>query len=172
VYIRMWAQTRNQFIRQKARLVVARKMIECGMRVGDEHKVFVGDVEVDYTALARATGVDRRVVRQTVEQIEKSEKLRSLYSRLSPFGASLVGVASDLGYSVIVIGADPKATGIIATITNVLADHRVVIRQALAEDPDMVPDAKLTLVVEGELAGEVIGRLESLDLVHSITVQK
>ncbi len=168
----MWAQVRTQFVRQKARLVVARKMIEWGMRVGEGHKVFVGDVEVDYTALARATGVDRRVVKQTVEQIEKNERLYSLYSRLSPFGASLVGVASELGYSVIVIGADPKATGIIATVTKVLADHHVVIRQALAEDQDMVPDARLTLIVEGELAGEVIGKLESLDLVNSITVKK
>jgi uncharacterized protein len=168
----MWAQVKNQFVRQKARLLVARKMIECGMRGGEGQKIFVGNVEVDYTALARATGVDRRVVKQTVQQIERNERLMSLYSRLSPFGASLVGVASELGYSVIVIGADPKATGIIATITKVLADNRVVIRQALAEDQDMVPDAKLTLIVEGELAGEVIAKLESLDLVNSITVQK
>ncbi len=170
--MQMWAQVRNQFARQKARLGVARRMIECGMRVGEDRKVYVGDVEVDYTALARAVGVDRRVVKQTVDQIAKDQRLSSLYSKLSPFGASLVGVASELGYSVIVVGADPKATGIIATVTKVLADHRVVIRQALAEDEDMVPDAKLTLIVEGDLAGEVIGKLESLDLVNSITVRK
>ena len=168
----MWAQIRKQFRRKNARVAVARKMIECGMRVGGISQVYVGDVEIDYTALARAAGVDRRVVKQTVEQIERTPDLMAIYSKISPFGASLVGVASKLGYSVLVVGADPKARGVIAKVAKVLSDHGIVIRQALAEDEDMVPDAKLVMVVEGEPPGEVLAKLEALDLVESVTLRK
>jgi len=147
-------------------------MIECGMRVGGNSQVSVGDVEVDYTALARAADVDRRVVKQTVQKIERSSELMAIFSKLSPSGSSLVGVASALGYSVLVVGANPKATGVIAEVAKILSDSGIVIRQALAEDQGMVPDAKLTLVVEGEPPGDVLAKLEALDLVESVTLRK
>ncbi len=81
-------------------------------------------------------------------------------------------IASKLGYSTLIIEADPRASGVISTVTKVLADHNIVIRQALAEDPDMNPDARLTLVVEGNVTGEVVSQLESLIPVKSITVKK
>ena len=47
-----------------------------------------------------------------------------------------------------------------------------VVRQALADDPDMIPSAKLTLVVEGQVPGEVLAELNSLKMVRSVTVMK
>ena len=38
----------------------------------------------------------------------------------------------------------------------------MVVRQAVAEDPEMVPEAKMTLVVEGQLTGNAIEELQSL----------
>jgi len=154
------------------RAAIVKKMIESGIRVSEDLRLYVGDVEVDYSAVARAVRVDRRVVRQTVEQIRKNQFLSSIFSNLAPFGSSLVPVVSKLGYSAIVIEADPRRSGVMAAVTAVLAKHDLVIRQALADDPDMVPSAKMTLVVEGSLSGRAIKELNDLELVKSITILK
>jgi len=151
---------------------IVRKMIQCGMRISDDLKIYVDDVEVDYTAVARAVDVDRRVVKQTVEQIKKSRYLYSLFSNISPLGASLVNVVSELGYSAIVIEADPKSPGVMAAVAEILSRHGMVVRQALADDPEMVSDAKMTLVVEGRLSGPAIEELNRLKMVKSLKIVK
>ena len=149
-----------------------RKMIEYGIRVSEEGKLFVGGMEVDYSALARDAGADRRVVKQTAAQIRADPFLFSIFSGVTPVGASLLKVASRIGYSAIIIEADPRAAGVISKVTGVLARHGIVVRQALADDPDMVEQANLTLIVEGAVGGAVIGELEALEAVRGITVRK
>lgn len=168
----MWVNVRKQFDRQVVRPGVVRKMIDCGMRVGDDDKIYVGDVEVDYTAVARAAKVDRRVVKQTVQQIRGNRYLHSLFSKTMPLGTSLLNLVSQLGYSAIVIEADPKSPGVMAAVAEILSRHGMVVRQAVAEDPEMVPDAKMTLVVEGQLSGEAIAELNELKLVRSLKILK
>ena len=104
----MWPAIRKQFERQVVRPNVVRKMIECGMRVSEDEKIYVGDVEVDYLAVARAVDVDRRVVKQTVQQIRGNRFLYSIFGKTRPLGTSLVDLVSLLGYSAIVVEADPK----------------------------------------------------------------
>ncbi len=168
----MWSRVSEQFKGQKVRLDVARRMLEYGIRVSDDGGLFVGGLEVDYSALARDVGADRRVVKQTAEQIRKDPFLHSVFSRITPVGASLVPVVSRLGYSAIVIEADPRMAGVLSEAAAVLARHGIVVRQALADDPDMIPSAKLTLVVEGQIPGEVLSELNSLKMVRSVTVMK
>jgi uncharacterized protein len=168
----MWPSVRREFQRQAARPEVVRKMIECGMRVSPDEKVYVGDVKVDFSSIARATGVDRRVVKQTVHQIRMSRQLYSLFSVTRPLGTSLVGVVSQLGYNALVIEADPAAPGVMAEVAAILSRHGAVIRQAVAEDPEMVPEAKMTLVIEGRLTGDIVEELSSLDVVRSLKILK
>jgi hypothetical protein len=151
---------------------VVKKMIECGMRVSDDAKLYVDDVEQDYSAVARAAGVDRRVVRQTAEQVRENRYLYSIFSRTRPLGTSLLGVVSQLGYSAVVIEADPRSPGVMAGVAGILSRHGMVVRQALADDPDMVPDAKMTLVVEGQLSGKSVEELSGLDAVRSLKILK
>jgi predicted regulator of amino acid metabolism with ACT domain len=168
----VWPRVRKKFERQRVRAEVVMKMIECGIRVTEGGKLYVGDVEVDHTAVARAVDVDRRVVSKTVEQIKSDRFLFSLFSRITPSGASLVNVVSELGYTAIVIEADPRAAGVIASVAAILARHCLVVRQALADDPDMVPDAKMTLVVEGHVPGRALQELNELKIVKSVKVLK
>jgi len=168
----VWQNIRKQFERQVVRPDVVKKMIECGMRVSDDEKIYVGDVEVDYMAVARAADVDRRVVKQTVHQIRENRYLYSLFSRTRPLGTSLVGLVNQLGYTAIVIEADPKSPGVMAGVAEILSRHGMVVRQAVAEDPEMVPEAKMTLVVEGQLTGNAIDELQSLNVVRSIKILK
>jgi predicted regulator of amino acid metabolism with ACT domain len=167
----MWPNVKKQFSRQVVRADIVKKMIESGIRVGTDDKLYVGDIEVDYTAVAKAVGVDRRVVKQTVKQIRENPFLNGIFPNITPFGSSLVSVVSKLGYSAIVIESDPKQVGVMAAVAAILAKHELVIRQALAEDPDMVPDAKMTLVVEGSI-GKAIQELNQLDMVKSIKIIK
>ncbi len=168
----MWPSIRKQFERQAVRPEIVRKMIECGMRVSDDEKIYVDNVEVDYTAIANALDVDRRVVKSTAQQIRRNRYLYSLFSKTKPLGTSLVDVVSHLGYTAIVIEADPKSPGVMAGVAEILARHGMVVRQAVAEDPEMVPDAKMTLVVEGQLTGQAMEELNGLKVVRSIKILK
>ena len=168
----MWANVRKEFQRQVVRPEIVKKFIECGMRVGEGDKIYVGDVEVDYTAISRALDVDRRVVKQTVQQIRGNRYLNSLFSRTAPLGTSLANVVSQLGYTGIIIEADPRSPGVMAAVAEILSRHGTVVRQAVAEDPEMVPDAKLTLVVEGQLSGDAMEGLNELKMVRSIQILK
>lgn len=168
----MWTNVRRQFERQVVRPDVVKKMIECGMRVSDDEKIYVGDVEVDYSAVARAVDVDRRVVKQTAEQIRRNRYLYSLFSKTKPLGTSLVDLVRELGYTALVIQADPKSPGVMAGVAEILSRHGMVVRQAVAEDPEMVLDAKMTLVVEGQLTGQALEELHALEVVSSMKILK
>ena len=168
----MWPSVRKQFDRQVVRPEIVRKMIACGMRVSDDEKIYVDDVEVDYTAVARAVDVDRRVVKQTAQQIRRTRFLYSLFSKTRPLGTSLVDLVTQLGYTAIIIEADAKSPGVMAGAAEILSRHGMVVRQAVAEDPEMVPDARLTLVVEGQLTGQAMEELNGLKVVRSIKILK
>jgi uncharacterized protein len=168
----VWPNVRKQFERQVVRPEIVRKMIECGMRVSDDEKIYVDDVEVDYTAVAKALDVDRRVVKQTAQQIRRNRYLYSLFSKTRPLGTSLVDLVSQLGYTAIIIEADPKSPGVMAGVAEILSRNGMVVRQAVAEDPEMVPDAKMTLVVEGQLTGQAMEELNGLKVVRSIKILK
>jgi len=168
----LWPSIERAFARQGSRLMVVRKMLEYGIRVSKDGKLFVGGLEVDYSALARDADTDRRVVKQTATKIRDDPYLFSIFSGISPVGASLLNLTSSIGCSAIIVEADPRAAGVISAVTGVLARHGIVVRQALADDPDMVRNAKLTLIVEGKPSGEVMGELEGLDAIKGITVKK
>jgi predicted regulator of amino acid metabolism with ACT domain len=170
----MWQNVRRQFPerRNTVRPEIVRKMIECGMRVSKDDKIFVRDVEVDYTAVAKAVGADRRVVKETVRQIRTDPYLFSIFSKTKPLGTSMVEFVAQLGYTAIVIEADAESSGIMAGVAEILSRHGMVVRQALADDPEMVPDAKMTLVIAGPLTGQAMEELNGLKSVRSIKILK
>lgn len=159
-------------MRQRSRLEVVQKMIQLGISVDSKGRMSIGNLQVYDTALARAVGVDRRVVRNTVTQILGDTELREIFGKVKPVGTSLVEIASLLGYTVLVISADPYKPGVIAGVADVLADANIVIRQALADDPDMTQDPKLTLVLEGKVPASVLAEIQDIQSVRSITLLK
>ncbi len=167
----MWRQIQNKFTRQKARLIVVRKMIELGVKVENGNRLRVGNVDVGDSALAKSVGVDRRVVRNTVNQIMHDPDLKNIFTRVKPIGTSLVDIAAILGYSVIVVHADPHKPGVMSGISSILSEYDVVIRQALADDPDFTPDPKLTLVLDCKIPSEAIAKIQSIELIESLTLK-
>jgi predicted regulator of amino acid metabolism with ACT domain len=166
----MWNAVKGHFMKRKAGLQVARLLIENGIRVDESGRFYVADVEVTDVSLARAAGVDRRVVRDTADYILADELMRPIFMKLRPAGTSLVGVASHLGYTVLKINADPHRSGILAGVTKILADNDLMVRQALADDPDLNPDPALTLVVAGRVPAKAVEEIQGLPYISSITL--
>ena len=158
------------FSRRKAGLSVVRLMVEYGIRIDGSGKYYIGDVELTDNAIARAAGVDRRVVRETAKFLLSNPELKSIFLKLKPAGPSLVDVAPQLGFTVIKLYADPHSPGIIASVSSILAKYGLVIRQALADDPDLYPNPALTIVVEGKIPAQALEKLQGLKCIRSFSI--
>ena len=153
VDVQMWRKISDRLKEYPSRLKVARTLVELGFSVKDG-KIFCGEVEQSELKIARAIGVDRRTVKETAESIESDPLLQSVFKGLKPAGPFLPDVAKHLGYRVIEIYADTHGVGIVAGVTALISKEGISIRQAVADDPDLTPEPKLTLVVEKEPSGE------------------
>jgi len=166
----MWKSIAKKFEEAPAKLKVARLLIENGLRIGEDGRVYCGDVEIPDTKIARVLDVDRRVVRETIKYVMSDEILRKVFTRLKPAGALLRDVAALFGYGVLEIRADPSAVGIIAGVAQALAKAGISIRQIHAEDPDLNPDPKLIVITERAVPGEVIQEILKVPNVKSVTI--
>jgi len=156
--VQMWRGISNRLKEYPGRLKVARTLVELGLSVRNS-RIFCGEVKQSELKIARAIGVDRRTVRETAEFIESDPVLQSVFKGLRPAGPFLPGVAKHFGYRVIEIYADPHEVGIVAGATALISNEGISIRQAIADDPDLTPEPKLTLVVEKEPSGDALQQM-------------
>jgi len=166
----MWKQILSRFSREEGKLRVLRLMLDLGIRVDTNGRLAVGNVQVGDLAVARAAGTDRRVVRSTVNRILGDPQLRPFFANLRPGAVSTRDVAKRLGHSVIEITADARRAGIISRVTSILAQAGAVILQAEAQDPELFPEPKLTLVVKGKIPTGTLQKIASLKLVKTLTL--
>jgi len=165
----MWSKIVERMKDFPARLKVVRLMIEYGLGVREDGRLVVGPVEVSEASVARAAGVDRRIVKKTVEQLLLDPFLKKIFTGLRPAGALLAPIAKELGYYVVEIRADPTAPGILAGAAQIAAEEGISIRQAVAEDPELFPEPKLILVLERPLSGEGVNKILKVPHVKSVT---
>jgi len=165
----MWSRISDKLEEFPARLKIIRLMIEYGIGVNEEGKIVVGPVEISDTSIAKAVGVDRRVVRKTVEQILEDENLKRIFTGIRPAGAFLAPIAKELGLYVVEIRADPTASGVLAEAAKIIASEGISIRQAVAEDPELFPEPKLILVLERPLSGDGLNKMLKIPHVKSVT---
>jgi predicted regulator of amino acid metabolism with ACT domain len=152
------------------RLKVARLCIENGLAIRDDG-IYLNQIEIPTARIARATGVDRRTVVETVRMIQSDKGLRAIFGQLQSAGLSLKGVAKQLGLGVVEISAkDPKDIGILAGASKLLADAGISIRQALVDDPELSPDPKLTLIGDTSVPGNIIPEMLKIKGVARISV--
>lgn len=166
----MWKMLEAHFRDAPAKLKVLRTFVELGLRVEEDGKVYLGDVEVPDSKIARAVGVDRRVVREAVKSILGDASLKRIFKGLKPAGAMLRDVASLLGYGVVEIRAKPEAVGIIAEATALIAKEGISIRQIIAEDPELYPDPKLTIITDKPLPGDIIPKFLKIPTVKQVAI--
>ena len=165
----MWRQISERLREYPAKQKVARALVELGLSVKEGSKIYCGGVELSDVKIARYLDVDRRTVRDTAQLISSDPVLKSVFERIRPVGPFLADAARFLGYSVIEIYADPHTVGIVAQAASLIAQEKIAIRQAVADDPDLTPEPKLTLVVEKEPSGVILQRMLKIPGVMKIS---
>ncbi len=158
------------FRNARGRKQVATEFLRLGLKVDGEGGIYVGNIELAPAKIARALGVDRRVVIDTARAIAKDPKLLRIFYRLEP-RAFMGNAAKELGFDTVEIRADPKGKGIVAAVTGILADEGVVIRQIITDDPDLFPDPVLTIIIDGKLNARAIKKLKGLEFAESILIR-
>jgi predicted regulator of amino acid metabolism with ACT domain len=66
---------------------------------------------------------------------------------------------------------DADESGIVATVTGLLADNDISIRQTVSEDPEFTDDPRLYLVTDADIPGDVLNELKNLDFVRKIELE-
>lgn len=166
----MWNRIKHKFEKFPARMSVARKLVELGLCVGENNKIYCGDVDVSDVALARAAGVDRRTIKATIDVILADEQLKAIFTNLYPAGAFLKNVASNLGFGVVEIEARAGNPGILAQATELVSRENVSIRQAHAGDPELEENPRLTLITEKPIKGELYNEFLKIEGVTKVSI--
>ncbi len=164
----MWAALIDYFSRYPAQEKIARTMIRFGLRISD-NEVFCGNIRIADSALARAAGVDRRIVASTVETISNHPDLAQVFRNFQPT-MHLKEVAPTMGWGVLEIVADAGSPGILAGVSTAIAREGISIRQAVVDDPDFIESPKLFVVTEREVPPHVIPDIQRVPGVTSVTV--
>ena len=162
---------KSKFEGQQARLKVAKAIIENGLRIGGDGKIYCGKFEIPHSKIAKALGVDRRTVKATVDTIMSDELLSGIFTRIKPAGPLMKDIAIHLGYSCIEIYVkDPSKPGIVSKITELLAGYGVSIRQVIADDPQLISNPKLTIITDGRIPGHIMDRVSAIEGIEKVIV--
>lgn len=165
----MWATLIEYFRRYPAQERIVRLMIQLGLRI-HEGEIFCGPVRLTDTALARAAGVDRRIVTATVKTIVEHPELARAFTRFRPT-LHLKEAAPAMGWGVVEIEAeDADSPGILAGVSTAIAEEGISVRQAIVDDPEFIEEPKLFVVTERPLPAQMIPQLRRLPGVRSVTV--
>lgn len=165
----MWTRIEEAFRGYPAQKKVALLLLDRGFQISDTGRVVCGEIEIPNTQIGKEIGVDRRVVDATVSRILENQGLKEIFSSLQSI-AFLKNVAPKLGLGVVVITVeDASKPGIIGRVASKIADHNLVIRQAIADDPYLVENPKFTVITEKQITGELFDDLKKIEGVKSIT---
>jgi predicted regulator of amino acid metabolism with ACT domain len=165
----LWKQISERLQEYPGRQKVARALVELGLSVREGTKIYCGGIELSDVKIARHLAVDRRTVRDTAQLISTDPVLKSVFERIRPSGPFLADAARFLGYNVIEIYADSHSVGIVAQAAALIAQENIAIRQAVADDPDLTPEPKLTLVIEKEPSGTTLQKMLKIPGVTKIS---
>ena len=152
----MWEKVNEKFKKYPARLRVAEKMIELGLSLNEDGKIYCGNLKISDKALATAAEVDRRAIKSTIEVIREDEDLYNLFSNIIPAGSLLKNIAKNLDLGVIEIEVGSESEGILANTTNLISKKGISIRQAYAEDTELQKNPILTIITEEPVKGDLI----------------
>ena len=167
--IGMWDRIANYFEKYPSQAKVARYLLKYGLRI-DGNRVYCGDVQIADSALARAAGVDRRVVKSTVETIRGDTTLQKFFSQLLPTN-HLKNAASAMGWSAIeIVPMNANEPGIISGVAEILMRSNISIRQAIVDDPMTSEEPKLFIVTDSMVPSEIIPLIRQAKGVRGVTI--
>lgn len=166
----MWEIIHEKFKKYPARIRVAEKMIELGLSVHEDGKIYCGNLKISDKALATAVNVDRRAIKSTIEVINEDSELFDLFNNIIPAGTLLKNIAKivDLGVIEIEVGSDNE--GVLAAATNLITNNGINIRQAYAEDSELQKYPILTVITNEPINGELINEFLKIKGVNRVSI--
>jgi hypothetical protein len=166
----MWKKILTKYFRKyPAQQKIAQLLISYGLSVKNG-RIYCGDIELSFSKIARAAGVDRRAVMKTVETIEREKELRKIFSLLQPT-CNFKELAPEMKWGVVeIIPVDASMPGILAGVAKILADEKISIRQANVDDYMITEEPKLFIVTEKALPTHLIKKLGKAKGVKGVTV--
>ncbi|WP_135663898.1 amino acid-binding protein [Halorhabdus rudnickae] len=150
---------------------VIRLLLERGFSVNDEGRVVSGGIEIPNTGIAREIDVDRRVVDATTDAILADPELRRIFQNISAI-PSLMDLAPVLDLASMTVAVrEAEESGIVATVTDMIAKRGISIRQVITEDPEFTDQPRLYVITDEQLPGELLNEIRNLPFVHKIELQ-
>ena len=153
----MWEKINEKFKKYPARMKVAEKMIELGLSLNNDGKIYCGNLKISDKALAIAADVDRRAIKSTIEIIQNDEDL-------------LKNIAKNLNLGVIEIEVGSQNEGILAAITKIISKKGINIRQAYAEDNELEENPILTVITENPIDNDLISEFLKIKGVNRVSI--
>ena len=166
----MWEIIEDKFKKYPARMRVAKKMIELGLSVHEDGKIYCGNLKISDKSLATAADVDRRAIKSTIEIIQEDSQLFDLFKNIIPAGTLLKNVAKiiDLGVIEIAVGSDNE--GVLAATTDLISKNGINIRQAYAEDSEMQEYPILTVITDSPINGDLLNEFLKIKGVNRVSI--
>ena len=166
----MWESLNLKFIKYPARMAVAQKMFELGLRISEDGKIYCGDLKISDSALAASADVDRRVIKSTVDVIIADEELYEIFSNIIPAGTLIKNIAKNLNLGVIEVEAGEESDGILAEVAWIMSKHNINIRQAYAGDTRFNANPVLTIITEDAIPGELLNEFLKVKGVSKVSI--
>lgn len=164
----MWELISGKFTRIPAQAIVAKYMLDIGVRIDDSH-LFVDRVGISYSQIAKAVGKDKQIVSATVQTIKRDKELYNIYSNLLPT-CNLKNVAKVMGWDVLELTlSDPAKSGVLGGIATAIGETGISIRQAIGEDPTF-STGLLYIITENPIPGEVLKKLQRIEGVEKVAL--
>lgn len=167
----VWKTLSEMFKDSPKKLYVAKQLFTYGLRIDEKGHILLRDVKIPYTSFAKAIGVDRRTVKETIIKLLQNDLTKRFFNNIEPAGPFLIKVLRLLKYRCLTIEVFEDKPGIIAMVATALAKRGVNIVQVLAEDPTLVERPKLYIIVAGDVPGDAISEILKDSNIKSITVQ-
>ena len=164
----MFDEIMEKFEGSPSQQAVIRLLLERGFSVNEEGRVVSGGIEIPYTGIAREIDVDRRVVDSTTDAIRSDPELQRIFANISAI-PSLRDLAPVLDLTVMTVEVDAAdASGIVAEVTGLIADHEISIRQIISEDPEFTDEPQLHIITDEEVPGDLLLSIRELPFVRRV----
>ena len=166
----MWEKIEEKFKKYPARMRVAEKMIELGLSLNEDGKIYCGNLKISDKALATASNVDRRAIKSTIEVIQEDDELFNLFNNIIPAGTLLKNIAKIVNLGVIEIEVGSENKGILAETSDLISKKGINIRQAYAEDSELQEYPLLTIITEDPINGDLISEFLKIKGVNRVSI--
>ena len=164
----MFDEIMGKFEGSPSQQAVIRLLLERGFSVNEDGRVVSGGIEIPFTEIAREIDVDRRVVDSTTDAIRDDPELQRIFANIGAI-PSLRDLAPVLDLTVLTVEvAAADESGIVATVTDRIAEADISIRQVISEDPEFTDEPKLYIITDESIPGDVLVSIRELSFVRRV----